>query len=372
MTILSWHFENMTNWASRVVGGSDVEYVKVVNPGEGNPFPGKKVIGRIYLPQDEEGRYLDNGKLGAGLYFEKCQAAYNRAPYVHAWEAINEPVLETPARQALYVDFMAVWTQLMHAAGRKTVALSLSAGHIHEEEMYRFLPLFMFSDYWGLHEYDAPYIGAHPEWRLRHRLWAKRMAARGLAKLPPLVIGECGIDLGMIKGKEGGWQKAGLSLEQYVAQMCAYEAELRQDPYVKAAFLFTAGASRKWKKLGFAMEEKESQKLWAALKAVAPVIPVPEPEPLPPKPEPEPTGEGPLAFLGAPFPVQAEKSRWFIEEAIRRLEGNDTASAAAILRDVVTLSYKMEANAKAGSVSMKSTKLGIVAWLIQRVKEALY
>lgn len=57
---------------------------------------------------------------------------------------------------------------------------------------------------------------------------------------PPLLITECGRDA--IEGGKGGWLKDGISAEQYVAELKAYDAELVKLPYVLGATVYTAGA----------------------------------------------------------------------------------------------------------------------------------
>jgi hypothetical protein len=62
--------------------------------------------------------------------------------------------------------------------------------------------------------------------------------------VPPLLITECGID----RGGDGYRRKPGNTpWRQYLAQLMDYERELRRDPYVVAAFLFTSGATQSWR-----------------------------------------------------------------------------------------------------------------------------
>lgn len=56
---------------------------------------------------------------------------------------------------------------------------------------------------------------------------------------PPLLIAECGRDA--VEGGLGGWHKDGISGEQYVKELEAYDAELAKDPHVLGATAFTSG-----------------------------------------------------------------------------------------------------------------------------------
>lgn len=68
---------------------------------------------------------------------------------------------------------------------------------------------------------------------------------------PPVIITEAGRDKvrdapgGGYSG-QGGWKRDGVSAEQYVSELVAYDAELERNPYVLGATVFSAGATPDW------------------------------------------------------------------------------------------------------------------------------
>lgn len=63
---------------------------------------------------------------------------------------------------------------------------------------------------------------------------------------PPFVITECGRDA--VEGGQPGWLRCGISAEQYLQELMAYDAAIQQDSYVIGGTPFTAGAAGgEWK-----------------------------------------------------------------------------------------------------------------------------
>ncbi len=63
---------------------------------------------------------------------------------------------------------------------------------------------------------------------------------------PPVLITETGIDALGAEGGTPGWKLSGISGEEYVALLAAYDAELQRHPEVLGAMVFTAGPTSDW------------------------------------------------------------------------------------------------------------------------------
>lgn len=62
---------------------------------------------------------------------------------------------------------------------------------------------------------------------------------------PPFVITECGRD--RVEGGNGGWHNDGVSADQYIAELLAYDASIQADPYVLGAVVYTVGPTDDWR-----------------------------------------------------------------------------------------------------------------------------
>lgn len=107
---------------------------------------------------------------------------------------------------------------------------------------------------------------------------------------PPFVVTECGRD--RVEGGPPGWKLAGITDEQYLAELRAYDAEIAKDAYVIGAVVFTAGPTPDW-------EAFSTDGIEGALVAetgplptppvYSPPAPAPVEPPEPPAPQPKPT-----------------------------------------------------------------------------------
>ena len=272
---LTWHFQKRPGNILDVVRETPVKWVKIIDPPEENPTPGKWVIGRHYIPDDETNALIMQGATGADTWFALSQTAFLRSPYVHCWELPNEPpVRELEQRQKL-VEFSLRAIELMRRDGLKSAALCLSVGWPNIGDAPDFIPILWATDYWCLHEYGPGDMRRDTEWyALRHRRTVAELADAGYTEIPPLLITESGID------GPGGWKKF-TNREDYWQQLEWYDGQLRQDPYVECATLFTSGPRRQWR--DFEIDETLSQ--WMREHVVTLLELPPEPEP---EPEPEP------------------------------------------------------------------------------------
>lgn len=98
-------------------------------------------------------------------------------------------------------------------------------------------------------------IAVHAYWAgAGYSRWnALRFADYWRAGDPDVYVTECGRDVvrdgpnGTMIG-QGGWMKDGLTPDQYLAELLAYNAKLEALPYVRRAYVFTAGkhADQSW------------------------------------------------------------------------------------------------------------------------------
>lgn len=233
---LNLHWQNTTNWMRRVPFSSP--YVKIMNPPEDNIFPDKRTIGRVYMDDGEEGRYYSRGSQGGIDYFHRCLSHYLKAKYIYAWESWNEPaMIKTPEERKMFDEATVSWLDMMHSHGLLGVAGNFSVRT--PEDIQDFPGLLEQTDFLGVHLYGPG-----------HEL-------RDFEVEVPILIGECGIDLGVI-GKEGGWKKY-MSFEEYKEYLLWYSQELDKDDKIEGAFIFTAGASSKW--MTFNINEKQAREL---------------------------------------------------------------------------------------------------------------
>ena len=217
----------------------------------------------------------------ANNYVATNLATYRQNPSVDYWEAWNEYNPATTEQMQWYAQFEAARVCAMQASGLHGAVGSFAVGWpATYDQMILFLPALEAAHKCGgiftLHEYNGPTMacdvavdtpniipgapalnvpaGTHA---LRYRLWYEGLLKpRGLGDLP-LVISEAGID-GTLNpgacGNPGGggwkdfqawWAQQGLGPDgpqAYVNVLAWYDAELKKDPYVLGATLFTAGA----------------------------------------------------------------------------------------------------------------------------------
>ena len=326
MPILGLHWQQTASWMRRVE--MPAPYVKVVNPPIDNIFPHHFTIGRVYMTDGEEGFYYTEGKAGGGAYFDRCMGWYRQAPYVWAWESFNEPaVIKTPAERAALCAATVEWARLMHRYGYRVVVGNFSERNPADGTICEFAAMLDEADYLGVHCYGAPTMRNNAEGlALRYRRLIAELKAAGV-RVPPILIGECGVDLGIVGLGRKGWQKAPhADWGRYRDDLVWYDGELRKDPEVVGGFVFTAAASKDWKT--FEINEKQAVDLSRAL-----AIQAPQPEPaLEPLPENE---QGDLQTL-------ITKARWWSEEITRALERSDYGRAYKLHLSLTKLMYRLE------------------------------
>ena len=237
---LGWHFQQIPDWAGGLVNS---KYVKIIDPPEQNPFPGQRTIGRIFIGDELERQLVSDGASGALQYWYLVLPFYKSRPWVWAWEGPNEPDMATEEAITNLVDFTRRLGEMMRENKFRSVGLNLSVGWPQLEHAWRFEYVFPALDYIGLHEYSAPTM-QHSAGHLCLR-YRQTYAQWKPHSPPPLLIGECGIDGGVISQPRKGW-KTFANESQFANQLEWYSTELERDDFVEAAFIFTSGPHQDW------------------------------------------------------------------------------------------------------------------------------
>lgn len=160
----------------------------------------------------------------------------------------------------LYADLLETVTAILHAGGYKVAGPSWSTGD-YEAEQWNYLRSRDFCDM------DA--VNLHAYWGNQgHTPWhSLRYRAFWRAGDPPVIISECGRD--NVEGGGRGWKASGVSPEQYLAELRAYDAEIGRDSYVLGATAFTAGPTPDWD--AFSMDGLDT----SGFSGAGAVIPIP-------------------------------------------------------------------------------------------------
>jgi len=248
MVELSVHLERLETPITPIIKNSKLEWVYIVNPPAENPFPGKKVVGRFVL--DEEQSLIAQGALGAARWWELNAERVAQARYLYAIVVCNEPVGDWPVVN----EYMKAWQDICKLSFPylKTVVGNFSAGCPEPEEARFFASSIKEADYIGFHEYWVP-----EHWE-KATIWAGWLMGRYkkfMNHLPPslrdkkILITETGCDgltletLGK-PNKEEGWKKFYSSPQAYLVDLTKYKNLL--DLRVQAAFVFGGGPWPRW------------------------------------------------------------------------------------------------------------------------------
>lgn len=271
MAILTIHNQQVPGWVQNWVRDTSAGWVKGIDNFPN--FFGVKTIGRTFMPDHESNGLVWKGASGAEQWFSRWLPVYQANPHVFAWEGPNEPhpMYEQAFRTKLD-EFTTRLAILMTNSGYRLVGMNWSVGWPdigHAPEFASSIStLAMNGHYLGLHEYAAPEMwNGDGYWTLRYRNTVNELVSAGI-QIPFILITECGIDGGVIGQPKRGW-KTYATMDQYVQQLAWYESELRKDPYVLSATIFTAGPYIDW--MDFEVTEELAEKLKQALGGISPV-----------------------------------------------------------------------------------------------------
>jgi hypothetical protein len=251
--------------------------------------PSTITISRFDVPGQEQWVNTEpDAAAAANHYVQVNLEQYRQNPSVDYWEGMNEFIPQSTADWQWFAQFEATRACAMQAQGLHAAVGAFATGWPRTyDEMRLFFPALEAAHRCGaiftIHEYNGPlmscWVAANvPEiipgapalnvpagpLTLRYRFWYESfLKPRGMGNLP-LVITELGADGGppdepcqgpghgwTWKRYQEAWVKQGLGpigAEAYVNVLAWYDAEIKKDPYVIGATIFTSGefASTAW------------------------------------------------------------------------------------------------------------------------------
>lgn len=253
---------------------------------------------------------------------------------IDIWEGYNEIPIDTPAqvtereRQKArnFSAFTVEMARLMHSLEQKYAAYSFSTGNpVHVDLWDLLVEGLRASDYLALHEYIAP----DENWQdfnltmcNRYRQIYDRIPADARK---PILITECGADY---LGQQGFQGRIGA--QQYLPMMAQYDRELMRDPYVVGATIFCYGIDdKRWKTYDIGGDFARMLRDYVQANPTPPLDPLQPIENQPEKPVEIPRPPEPPKLL------PLDQARWWVEEAVRKIESAAQGLAHAILKDTV-------------------------------------
>ena len=267
------------------------------------------------MPDHESNALIWKGAAGADDWFALWLQWMRRRGYAYAFESPNEP---QPMANATFRhnldDFTVRLAHLFTVERLRLVAHNWSVGWPnlgHAPDFANSITALHNAGFFmGLHEYSAPAMwdtkGYHC---LRYRRTVAELREVGVP-IPKILIGETGIDGGVIQRPKTGWRDYATE-DEYLAQLAWYDAELMRDDYILAATIFTVCG---WDWHSFNVDESLAMKLADYIREHQTSDPEP-PDPTPP--EPDPTEPEPPE----PAPLDSDAARWAeLFEYLSRIE----------------------------------------------------
>lgn len=168
-----------------------------------------------------------------------------------------------------YAPLLRDVTFLLHRAGVKVAGPSWSTGDYDAEHWEHLRSM-------GWLGVDA--IAVHAYWGNERLTPWNALRYRRFWKPgdPPVIITECGRD--KVEGGLGGWKLDGISAEQYLEELTAYDAALSHDAYVIGGTVFSNGPFDDWRQFDVdnlvASIPAATMAPWAG---TLPSVPIPQP-----------------------------------------------------------------------------------------------
>lgn len=160
----------------------------------------------------------------------------------------NETSQTTEMELAALATFESVLMDVLGQRGYQYAAGSFSVTWPKPGHLYAYREVLQRAAFVKLHEYDAPSMRSHigvPGYNdrvLHYRQLYPAMAQYGFKG--KLIIGECGIDGGLIDGRLRGFRA--FPETDYFADLAWYAAELAKDSYVETGIIFGVGMNADW------------------------------------------------------------------------------------------------------------------------------
>lgn len=168
---------------------------------------------------------------------------------------------------------------ILHGQGLKVAGFSWGVGkpeasdwHLIRQAGFCGVDALAVHEYWGTQGFSG--------WNaLRYRKVHEWLGGQH----PPFLITECGRD--KLEGGYGGWKADGVSSDQYLGELVAYDACLQADSYVLGGTVFTSGYYKPW-------QDFDTDELAERLAALTDTTPISTPPSflLPADPVPAPAG----------------------------------------------------------------------------------
>lgn len=267
-------------WVKEFIRNSGVRWMKMMDPGDEPPlagdFPDLRWVIRFYDPDPNVAKAeVLQGVNGAHARFRRIYPQLVKRPWLaeerYLLESMNEPsnegILRTDqgriALNAHEAEFSRICREEL---GIRVCGYCLGVGHPEPEHVGQLfrngLPaLKRNGGAWALHEYGYPTVLSGNGWHtLRYRRTVAALAAVGLPPqaLPKLHLTEVGIDR-LLEGVVGGWLDVNNDPINYLLQLASYDAQLKMDSIVEAAYIYTATPENTWR--SYAVTEPLAERL---------------------------------------------------------------------------------------------------------------
>ncbi len=144
------------DWLKEHVARSGAQFVKIINPheGEAQPFgPDVNYIGRLYWDGEPDKELVRLGYEGARRWREMALPRIDAAPWVTIWEGPNEPVIKTEEEAHALASFEEARVAWLHRNNLRAASYCFGTGNPYLS-LWPILGLGLHdADYLGLHEY---------------------------------------------------------------------------------------------------------------------------------------------------------------------------------------------------------------------------
>ncbi|MBI3959083.1 MAG: hypothetical protein HY328_09760 [Chloroflexi bacterium] len=353
------------------------------------------LIGRDFVPQDQQNRFVDDPKGIGRAYAEKVlrleanTVAFQGRPLFDAWESYNEvmPGHVDADQKRKYDDFQVAYGERLRAGGFEPIAMNFATGNMRGEdflehfagtlETYKYLGFHEYDwpDLWRLHKENIEQKGEEGMWLcLRYRRTMDLEGVRAkYGNKHTVIITETGMTQGVSGGEDvGPWHASHpVPEEQYWRSLLWYNNELMRDDYVLAACLFVVGAVSPWhsfEHLGGVMNRLEK------LDRSGPDQPIPQP--VPPEKQwhagtasdvvvPPVTPPPPVTPIPTPLPVDAGVSQQVLRA---KLLAAGTASQSIHFNPNAAIQKRIFADGFVPNSSEFSTETGGLRYVGQQAE----
>jgi len=250
MAELTVQFVRLETPAYEAIRQSGVASVMVHNPPLEPRFEGKDVVGR-WVDDAFEGECLARGAAGADLWWQRYGPEVDARPWIRRWAFLNERECKAPEQARAIAAIIDRWMELAVAHGVRGPVGNFGQGQPEMGLAPIFWPIIQkavrLGFTWGQHEYWWPRIGVATQetwnyWRIGRFFDELRTHVASLGEIywqVTVEITECGADGGVADAGRIGWRRAGITEEEYIADLARYREGL--PAYVARAYVFAVG-----------------------------------------------------------------------------------------------------------------------------------